>query len=180
MDQSRKRKHVVFFWGMVAGTLLGALSSRSWPASAGATKDADQQPKPSPPELWLRGTPDEKFAQIERHFRGLDQAMAEIGYRYGELLVAGKQRNWEHAQYQTEKIDLSMRLAIERRPKRAKSSQPFLNDELPGVLAAIRKRDGEQLDTALIRLHASCVECHKAENVLYFKDSVERIRDQAK
>ncbi len=106
--------------------------------------------------------------------------MAEIGYRYGELLIAGKERNWEYAQYQTEKIDLSLRLALERRPKRAKSSQPFLNEDLPRMLEAIKKRDAEQLDSALIRLHASCVECHKAENVLYFKDAVERIRDRAK
>ena len=62
--------------------------------------------------------------------------MAEIGYRYGELLRAGKTRNWEYAQYQMEKIDLSLRLALERRPKRVKSAEPFLNQGLPPVLQA--------------------------------------------
>src|SRR5688572_2717458 len=71
---------------------------------------------------WLQGTPSEKFTQVERHLRGLDQAMAEIGYRYGELLVAGKERNWAYAKYQTEKMDLALRLALERRPKRAPSA----------------------------------------------------------
>jgi len=168
---------------VLGAMVVGALASNFWPAvfaPSRAIAAPEKQSPPAPPESWLKGTPDEKFAQIERHLRGLDVAMAEIGYRYGELLVAGKQRNWEYAQYQTEKIDLSLRLALERRPKRVKSSQPFLNEALPLVLAALTKRDGEQLDAALIGLHASCVDCHKAENVLYFKDSVERIRERAK
>jgi len=105
--------------------------------------------------------------------------MAEIGYRYGELLTAGCERNWDYAKYQTEKIDLSLKLALERRPKRAPSSQPFLNEDLPAVLQAIQSKDGQQLDEAWERLHNSCVACHRAENVLYFRDSVERIRSNA-
>ena len=42
--------------------------------------------------------------QIEKHLRGLDVAMTEIGYRYGELHVAARERNWDYAKYQTEKI----------------------------------------------------------------------------
>jgi hypothetical protein len=56
-------------------------------------------PQASPNAGWLKGTADEKFLAVERHLRGLDVAMAEIGYRYGELLRAGKTRNWEYAQY---------------------------------------------------------------------------------
>jgi uncharacterized ferritin-like protein (DUF455 family) len=128
---------------------------------------------------WLRGSDEERFKQIEKHLRGLDQTMAEIGYRYGELLVAGKERNWEHAKYQTEKIDLSLRLALERRPKRAQSSQAFLNEDLPAVVRAVQSQDAEQLDRSLDRLHNSCVECHSSEKVLYFRSAVERIRDNA-
>lgn len=106
--------------------------------------------------------------------------MAEIGYRYGELLMAGKTRNWDYAQYQTEKIDLSLRLAIERRPKRAKSSEPFLNEDLAQVMQAVKAQNGNQLDVALEKLHAGCVQCHKAENVLHFKESVDRIRERSK
>lgn len=64
-------------------------------------------------DSWLKGTTDEKLAQIEKHLRGLDVAMAEIGYRYGELHHAAKERNWDYAKYQTEKIDLAMRLALD-------------------------------------------------------------------
>jgi thiosulfate/3-mercaptopyruvate sulfurtransferase len=122
---------------------------------------------PAPAAPWLKGTLDEKFAQIERHLRGLDQAMVEIGHRYNELLAAAKARNWEYAQYQTEKIDLSLRLAIERRPKRAKSSQPFLNESLPPVMEAIKAKNPERLEVALKGLHTGCIQCHRAENVLY-------------
>jgi len=134
---------------------------------------------PQAPAAWLKGTADEKFAQIERHLRGLDVAMAEIGYRYGELLHAGEGRNWEYAQYQAEKIDLALRLAIERRPKRAKSSEQFLAESLPEVLKAVKARNGKILDGALDKLHAGCVQCHKAENVLYFKEAVDRIKERA-
>jgi hypothetical protein len=106
--------------------------------------------------------------------------MAEIGYRYGELQFARRDRNWDYAKYQAEKIDLALRLALERRPKRAQSSQPFLNDSLPAVLRAIESKEPEQFDQAMERLHNACVECHKAENVLYFKGAVERLKDSAK
>jgi putative heme-binding domain-containing protein len=120
-----------------------------------------------PKSGWLTGTGDEKFGAVERHLRGLDVSMAEIGYRYTELLSAGKTRNWDYAQYQTEKIDLSLRLAVERRPKRAKSARPFLDESLPDVLRAIKTKDGPTLDTALDRLRTGCIQCHRAENVLY-------------
>jgi hypothetical protein len=167
---------------MLACALLGAVLSPSLRLSAEPPKDTSQsgqQAKPAAAESWLKGTTEEKLAQIERQLRGLDQSMAEIGYRYGELIVASKARNWEYAQYQTEKIGLSLQLALERRPKRAKSSQPFLNEDLPRVLDAVKKRDAALLNQAMLRLHDGCVQCHKSEKVLYFKESVERIRDRA-
>ena len=105
-------------WGVVfaAGVLGGWGLTAGWVGrGAAAAKPLAEKPKASG---WLTGTADEKFARIEKHLRGLDVSMAEIGYRYAELLAAGKARNWDYAQYQAEKIDLSLRLAIERRPRR--------------------------------------------------------------
>lgn len=133
----------------------------------------------SPHAGWLTGTTEERFATIERQLRGLDQAMAEIDYRYGELVVAAHERNWEYAAYQTEKIDLSLRLALERRPARAASARPFLEEALPELAAAIRSRDAEELDGGMTALAEACVQCHRAENVLHFKPAVERIRRRA-
>ena len=40
---------------------------------------------------WLaEGSTEQRFLKVARHFRGLDQAMIEIGYRYEELYWAGR------------------------------------------------------------------------------------------
>jgi putative heme-binding domain-containing protein len=96
--------------------------------------------------------------------------MAEVGYRYDELVTASKNRNWDYAQYQTEKIDHTIRLGLERRPKRANSAQPFLNEIVPPLVAAIKAKRPEQLDLAVTNLHRGCIQCHRAENVLYMSE----------
>ena len=116
---------------------------------------------------WLQGSVDDKFAQVERQLRGFDVTMAEVGYRYDELVAAAKSRNWDYAQYQAEKIDHTIRLGLERRPKRAKSAEPFLKDYVPHMLDAIKSRRSERLDTAITHLHTGCIQCHRAENVLF-------------
>lgn len=165
--------------------VIGILMTNGWSSNT-IVQAQDEAKKPTPMQSpaaessWLKGTDDEKFAQIEKHFRGLDVTMAEIGYRYGELHHAAKERNWEYAKYQTEKIDLSLRLALERRPKRAASSQAFLNEDLPAVDRAIKSQNAAQMDRAMEQLHTSCIACHRSENVLHFRTSVERIRNNAR
>jgi hypothetical protein len=146
----------------------------AWWNTTGLARDvaATSSPPADPNAGWLAGSDAQKFATVERHFRGLDVAMAEIGYRYGELIHAQKDRNWEYAKYQAEKIDLALRLALERRPKRAESSRPFLDQDLKAVLESVQGKDPVKLDGAMERLHAGCVECHRKENVLYFKGAV--------
>ena len=165
---------------IILAVIACALAGLSWRESRrGAAPLSPQSSVSSPSPDWLTGSTEERFLKVERQLRGLDQTMAEIGYRYGELLIAGRERNWDYAKYQAEKIDLSLKLALERRPKRAPSSQPFLNEDLPMVLRAIQLKDTQQLDGALDRLHNSCIACHRAENVLYFRDAVERIKSSA-
>lgn len=176
MSGSGRLSAVAIILMVIACILAGA---SWWESRRGAARQPAPPSTQPPPPDWLTGSTEERFLKVERQLRGLDQAMAEIGYRYGELLVAGRERNWDYAKYQAEKIDLSLKLALERRPKRAPSSQPFLNEDLPAVIRAIESKDGQQVDGALDRLHDSCVACHRAENVLYFRDSVERIRSNA-
>lgn len=149
----------------------------------GGTQINDKKPSPTPTQTgdsWLKGSIDEKLAQIEKHLRGLDVSMAEIGYRYGELHHAAKEKNWEYAKYQVEKTDLALRLALERRPKRAASSQAFLNEDIPAVMKAIESNNSAQVNRALERLHNSCIACHRSENVLHFRRAVDRIRNNAR
>jgi len=48
--------------------------------------------------------------------------MAEVGYRFTEMYWAGKDRNWPYARYQLHKIETTLKLGVERRPKRAASA----------------------------------------------------------
>jgi hypothetical protein len=176
MSGSEKISVAAITLAVIACALAG---TSWWESRRGAAREPASSSNGSPPPDWLTGSTEQRFLKIERQLRGLDQAMAEIGYRYGELLRASRDRNWEYAKYQAEKIDLSLKLALERRPKRAPSSHAFLNEDLPAVLQAIQGKNDQQLDGALERLHNSCVACHRAENVLYFRESVERIRVNA-
>lgn len=122
----------------------------------------------APAGEWLRGTAGEQLRGVERQLRGLDVAMAEIGYRFTELHFAGQDRNWDYAKYQAEKIELALRLALERRPQRARSAQPFLEEDLPAVRAAIAGRDPAAFAAAMERLRTACMKCHAEESVPYF------------
>lgn len=185
MRYSIKLPAAIMFIFLIGGIFAASSLLRNVPYSTTRVRAQTEpnKPSPTPPQAsdsWLKGTPDEKLAQIEKHLRGMDVAMAEIGYRYGELHHAAKDRNWDYAKYQTEKIDLAMRLALERRPKRAASSQDFLNKDIPAVDRAIRNKDARQMDRAMEQLHNSCVACHRSENVLHFRSTVERIRNNAR
>jgi len=117
---------------------------------------------------WLIGPAGAQLHTVERQLRGLDVAMAEIGYRFTELYYAGLDGNWDYATYQAQKIDLALRLALERRPKRAQSSQPFLDEDLLFVSETINARDPARFRQAMDRLRTGCMKCHVNEKVPYF------------
>lgn len=160
--------------------MLKKVGSASLAVALGATLGwtaarCNGRPESSPPPggpasapSWTRGDTGERLAQIESHLRGLDVAMAEIGYRYTELFFAVEDHNWDYADYQTAKIELALRLAIERRPRRAASSNAFLNDDWPAVLAGVRTRTPAPAAQALRRLRTACMKCHVSELVPYF------------
>jgi len=117
---------------------------------------------------WLRGSDEEKFNLISKHLRGFDMAMAETGYRYSELYWAGQDRNWGYANYQADKIRLAIESGLERRPARAASAQPFLNESLPSMKQAIEEQDSTRFVENFQKLTAACNTCHAAEGVGFF------------
>jgi hypothetical protein len=122
-------------------------------------------PPPEDAEAWLLdGTTDERFARVAKHLRGFDVAMAETGYRYGELYWAGQDRNWDYAKYQAGKIRTAVRNGVERRPKRAQSAK-MLEIALPGVEEAIKAKDAALFAERFDALTATCNACHHAERV---------------
>jgi hypothetical protein len=151
---------------LLVAMAAGVFSFLAW-REAHAARATSAQAEPAGGE-WLKGAPEQKLLTVEKQLRGLDVAMAEVGYRFTELYFAGQERNWDYAKYHAEKIDLALRLALERRPKRAASAQPFLNDALPFVQQAIASRDPARFRAAVDRLRTACMKCHADENVPYF------------
>ena len=144
-----------------------ALATLAWRENRGQVSAVADHAAVSENE-WLIGSAGAQLHTIETQLRGLDVAMAEIGYRFTELYFAGLDGNWDYANYQTQKIDLALRLALERRPKRSQSSQLFLNEDLPFVSEAITARDPAGFRQAMDRLRTGCMKCHTNENVPYF------------
>lgn len=156
MEKPTKLSIFTLMLALSAMTLAAVAWRRASAAAAGQAGD------------WLKGAPAEQVHLLEKHLRGTDVAMWEIGYRFAELTFAGQDGNWDYAKYQAEKIDLALRLALERRPKRAQSAQPFLNEDLPFVQRAIEGGDRAAFRDAMERLRTSCMRCHTNEKVPYF------------
>ena len=144
-----------------------AFAALAWRQSRGLASAGDGHAALTENE-WLIGPAGAQLHTVERQLRGLDVTMAEIGYRFTELYYAGLDGNWDYASYQAQKIDLALRLALERRPKRAQSSQPFLDEDLPFVSETIKTRDPAKFRQAMDRLRTGCMKCHTNENVPYF------------
>ena len=117
---------------------------------------------------WIKGTELEKIKTIEKQFRGFDNAMVETGYRYQELYWAGKDENWEYADYQLEKIKIAIENGLQRRPKRAKSAEHFLNYVLPEMQKSIQRKDTVIFNKGFQTLTINCNSCHAMEKVPFF------------
>lgn len=118
---------------------------------------------------WLAAEPEEQRVQLERHLRGLDVAMTETGYRYGELYWAGRDGNWRAAAYHVDKIRLAIENGLERRPQRAASARPFLEGPLAAVGAAVAARDPRRFAARFDDLTRGCNDCHALEKVPFFE-----------
>lgn len=125
---------------------------------------------------WIKGTEQEKIKTIEKQFRGFDNAMVETGYRYQELYWAGQDENWEYADYQLEKIKIAIENGLERRPKRAKSAEHFLNYVLPEMQKSIQSKDTIIFNKGFQTLTINCNSCHAMEKVPFFNVQTPTIR----
>lgn len=120
-----------------------------------------------PDTAWLlAGDMEQRFTQIAGQLRGLDVAMVETGYRYGELYWAGRDQNWQLAQYQVNKIRVSLAKGVERRPKRAASAR-MLEPALLGVEDALAAGSARAFAEQFELLTTTCNNCHAAEGVRF-------------
>jgi hypothetical protein len=117
---------------------------------------------------WIRGDSHERWTTVEKHLRGLDVAMVEIGYRYQELYWAGVDSNWAYADYQAKKIALALENALERRPKRRASAETLFLPSLGEIKQAIGLKEGAAFEETFAAMSAGCNSCHAAEGVASF------------
>jgi hypothetical protein len=117
---------------------------------------------------WIKGTQSEQIKTIEKQFRGFDNTMVEVGYRYQELYWAGQDQNWEYANYQLEKINTAIENGLQRRPKRAKSAEHFLTNVLPQMKRSLKSKDRKVFDKNFETMTINCNACHDMEKVPFF------------
>ncbi|MBK9270365.1 MAG: hypothetical protein IPM48_02115 [Saprospiraceae bacterium] len=125
---------------------------------------------------WIKGNKEDQIKLIEKHLRGFDQAMVEIGYRYQELYWAGKDKNWEYGEYQIEKIELAFKNGLERRPKRAASAKDFIEWVIPKVKEALVSRNQELFAESFNTMTIQCNYCHSLEKLPYMYIETPSIR----
>ncbi len=124
---------------------------------------------------WLNLPNMEKFKVIEKQFRGFDKTMVEVGYRYNELYWAGEDKNWDLALYHIEKIDQSIKLGLQRRPKRKESAE-IIFPVLDSLSKIAKSGDQKNFRKEFIVLQQACRNCHQAEGVPFFKAGIPKIR----
>lgn len=123
----------------------------------------------APGPTWISGEREEQRLQLEKHLRGFDVAMMEVGHRYIDLYWAGQDANWEAAAYELQKMRLAIENGLERRPKRAASARPFLAGPLAAVDEAVAARDPQRFAARFQDLTVGCNGCHADEQVGFFE-----------
>src|SRR3989338_10230654 len=114
---------------------------------------------------WLSGgSVDERFTKVSKQLRGFDMAMVEVGYRYVELFWAGREQNWDYANYLTEKIEVAIRNGVERRPKRGSSAQ-MIFPSLEELKKSVSEKNIRKFNQSYSRLTITCNACHHDEKV---------------
>jgi hypothetical protein len=122
-----------------------------------------------PTKNWIQGNDNERWTAVAKHLRGLDVAMVEIGYRYQELYWGGIDGNWEYADYQLTKMKLTLKNALERRPKRRASAEELFFSPLTEMSREVSAKEHDGFEKAFAGLTEACNACHVAEDVASFR-----------
>ncbi len=126
---------------------------------------------------WLGNTKQEMIDNIEEQFQGFSRTMVETGYRYMELYWAGKDQNWEYAEYQREHMEEALEEGFVRRPDRELSSRQFMNVVLPEMEKAIASKDLSEFLKAFEVMTNQCNTCHQMEQVGFMTVVTPKIRN---
>ena len=121
---------------------------------------------------WLLETKssEQKFKAIQKQLRGFDLAMVEVGYRFNSFYFAIKDKNYDLAHYQLDKIKKAIENGIQRRPKRKENSKAmFLDTQYKSMKAVLEKKNEKEIWQEYEKTKRMCNACHAAENVPFIK-----------
>lgn len=130
-------------------------------------------------DSWLKGSPDEKFEEIAHQLGGFSRTMVEVGYRYSELYWSGMDENWKYADHQIEHIIEAMEDGLKRRPKRAESSQDFMEVAIPEMERIIEMEDKEMFLKGFQAFTSACNACHAKEGESFIMVAIPENRTSA-
>jgi len=101
-----------------------------------------------------------KVEQVIKTLPSTAHVMIEVGERYQNLYWAGKLGQWAFAEYQMEEIVKLIELLQISSPKRAATSQVFLDHAMVEFEDAFKKRDWATFLHAFRTMRAQCIVCH--------------------
>ncbi len=115
-------------------------------------------------------TTDGKFKAIQKQFRGFDLAMVEVGYRFNTFYFAIKDKNYDLALYNWDKIKKAIENGIIRRPKRAVDAKAMFLDTQYGIMRkALQEHDAKAAQKAYKETKNLCNACHQAQRVPFIE-----------
>lgn len=106
-------------------------------------------------------------ASVERLNRitpSTSDIMFQVGHRYQDLYWAAKLGKWSFAEYQLEELEALLETLQVAVPKRAATTQVFLDQGLEGFEAAFRDQDWQAFQGAFRTLREQCMACHVAND----------------
>jgi hypothetical protein len=131
---------------------------------AGVAAPADEKST----DWLLARTEPERARLLQTQLRGFDLAMWEVGERFGFLHDALQRGNYPFAVYQWDKIELTIRNALIRRPGKAEHAQSlFLGKTFDDIRSDLVSADPPRAWASFARAKVACQSCHGAEGVAY-------------
>ena len=108
---------------------------------------------------------------------GFGEFMSSIQIHHAKLWFAGKNRNWELADFEMHEIGEAIDAIKEYQTEREESKKvDMLKPSLDAVNDAIQKKDSALFNSSYLLLTSTCNNCHKAVN---FGFNVVKVPDTA-
>ncbi len=96
--------------------------------------------------------------------------MVEVGYRFNSFYFAIKDKNYDLAHYQWDKIKKTIENGIQRRPKRKDNSKTmFLDTQYKSMKEVLDKKNEKHIWQEYEKTKQVCNACHAEERVLFIK-----------